>query len=68
MSTKRNSNDNTLEDMKKPRTTSVDATLEPSLCRRMVCDRCGSTSFDHEEQVGCDHEERSLQFFDEQSL
>eukprot|EP00540_Astrosyne_radiata_P009297 CAMPEP_0116832826 /NCGR_PEP_ID=MMETSP0418-20121206/6104_1 /TAXON_ID=1158023 /ORGANISM="Astrosyne radiata, Strain 13vi08-1A" /LENGTH=71 /DNA_ID=CAMNT_0004462223 /DNA_START=42 /DNA_END=257 /DNA_ORIENTATION=- len=27
-----------------------------------VCDCCGSTTFDFEPSVGCDHEERSLHF------
>eukprot|EP00542_Grammatophora_oceanica_P010168 CAMPEP_0194048122 /NCGR_PEP_ID=MMETSP0009_2-20130614/26741_1 /TAXON_ID=210454 /ORGANISM="Grammatophora oceanica, Strain CCMP 410" /LENGTH=72 /DNA_ID=CAMNT_0038693935 /DNA_START=26 /DNA_END=244 /DNA_ORIENTATION=+ len=33
-----------------------------SVSNRWVCDRCGSTSFDVEETVGCEHEERSLEF------
>lgn len=33
-----------------------------SFVETWVCDRCGSTTFDFEVNVGCDHEERSLHF------
>jgi len=57
-----------VEETTKSRTLRADSTgsTDNSMCSKMVCDCCGSTSFDHEAN-GCDHEERSLHFFEHPS-